>query len=306
MKYLIVGTGGVGGSIAGFLALNGKDVTCIARGEHLDALQKNGLHLISGLKGEHLLGVKASTAEAYHDQADVIFVCVKSYSLDTIQELLCRASHSGTVIIPIQNGFGMGDHLASLMPHLTIADGCIYIVGYISAPGEITQKGTIFRMVYGARSNAPIEEAKLGEIAEELRESGIKVDVSDDIRRDTFVKWSYISAMAATGAYYDVAMGKIQQEGEPRQTFIGLSQESGEVAKAMGICLPHDQVEYNLKVLDKVTPDTTASMQKDLAKGNRTEVDSLIFEMLRRGKAYGFAMPTYERIAARFASNEMS
>lgn len=34
-KYLIIGTGGVGGSIAGFLALGGKDVTCIARGEHL-------------------------------------------------------------------------------------------------------------------------------------------------------------------------------------------------------------------------------------------------------------------------------
>ena len=45
MKYLIAGTGGVGGSIAGFLSLAGKDVTCIARGAHLQAIQTNGLKL---------------------------------------------------------------------------------------------------------------------------------------------------------------------------------------------------------------------------------------------------------------------
>lgn len=56
MKYLIAGTGGVGGSIAGFLSLAGKDVTCIARGAHLQAIQTNGLKLKSDLKGEHTLG----------------------------------------------------------------------------------------------------------------------------------------------------------------------------------------------------------------------------------------------------------
>ncbi|MEG0253288.1 MAG: 2-dehydropantoate 2-reductase, partial [Muribaculaceae bacterium] len=74
-KYLIIGTGGVGGSIAGFLALAGNDVTCIARGEHLRAIRENGLHLKSGLKGNHLVKVKACTADEYNDIADVIFVC---------------------------------------------------------------------------------------------------------------------------------------------------------------------------------------------------------------------------------------
>ena len=54
LKYLIAGTGGVGGSIAAFLSLSGKDVTCIARGEHLAAIRGNGLQLHSDLKGEHL------------------------------------------------------------------------------------------------------------------------------------------------------------------------------------------------------------------------------------------------------------
>ena len=101
MKYLVVGTGGVGGSIAGFLALAGKDVTCIARGKHLDAIRQKGLHLKSDLKGEHFLPVKAYTAEEFEGKADVIFVCVKGYSIDSIKEVLERASTPETLVIPI-------------------------------------------------------------------------------------------------------------------------------------------------------------------------------------------------------------
>ena len=66
MKYLIAGTGGVGGSIAGFLSLAGKDVTCIARGAHLQAIQKDGLKLKSDLKGEHTLVIPTMNAEEFN------------------------------------------------------------------------------------------------------------------------------------------------------------------------------------------------------------------------------------------------
>ena len=102
-KYLIVGTGGVGGSIAGFLALAGKDVTCIARGKHLEAIREKGLHLRSDLKGNHFLPIQACTAEEYNEKANVIFVCVKGYSLDSIKDLLEKASDKDTLIIPILN-----------------------------------------------------------------------------------------------------------------------------------------------------------------------------------------------------------
>lgn len=106
-KYLIVGTGGVGGSIAGFLALAGKDVTCIARGKHLEAIREKGLHLRSDLKGNHFLPIQACTAEEYNEKANVIFVCVKGYSLDSIKDLLEKASDKDTLIIPILNVYGI-------------------------------------------------------------------------------------------------------------------------------------------------------------------------------------------------------
>ena len=71
LRYLIAGTGGVGGSIAGFLSLAGKDVTCIARGAHLQAIQQDGLKLKSDLKGEHALRINTCTAEEYNGKADV-------------------------------------------------------------------------------------------------------------------------------------------------------------------------------------------------------------------------------------------
>ena len=269
LKYLIAGTGGVGGSIAAFLSLSGKDVTCIARGEHLAAIRGNGLQLHSDLKGEHCLKVAAFTAEEFQGKADVIFVCVKGYSVDSITELIKRASHERTVVIPILNVYGTGPRIQRLVPGVTVLDGCIYIVGFVSGRGEIAQMGKIF-------------------------------EISDDIDRDTFVKWSFISAMAVTGAYYDVPMGEVQKPGKVRDTFIGLSQESAALGRKLGIEFKEDIVEYNLKVIDKLAPESTASMQKDMAKGHQSEVQGLLFDMITAAEEQGIEVLTYRMVAEKF------
>ena len=300
MKYLVVGTGGVGGSIAGFLALAGKDVTCIARGKHLDAMKRNGLHLKSDLKGEHFLPVKACTSEEFEGKADVIFVCVKGYSIDSIKEVLERASTPDTLVIPILNVYGTGPRIGRLVPSVHVLDGCIYIVGFVSVEGEITQMGSIFRLVFGARPEQGIARERLDCIAEALQACGIKAEVSDDINRDTFIKWAFISAMACTGAYHDVPMGEVQHEGEVRETFIGLSQESAEIGKRLGVTYPEDPVAYNLKVIDSLDPHSTASMQKDIARGHESEIQGLLFDLIDLGERLGVNLPTYHKVALKF------
>ena len=300
MKYLIVGTGGVGGSIAGFLALAGKDVTCIARGKHLEAMRRDGLHLKSDLKGEHFLPVKACTAEEFDGKADVIFVCVKGYSVDSIKDVVERAAAPGTLVIPILNVYGTGPRIGRLVSSVTVLDGCIYIVGFVSGEGEITQMGSIFRMVFGARPEQGVARERMEAIAEELRGCGIKVEVSDDINRDTFIKWAFISAMACTGAYHDVPMGEVQHEGDVRDTFVGLSRESAEIGRRSGVDFPEDPVAYNLKVIDKLDPHSTASMQKDIARGHESEIQGLLFDMIALGERLGVDMPTYHKVAQKF------
>lgn len=300
MNYLIIGTGGVGGSIAGFLALAGKEVTCIARGKHLENIRNYGLHLKSDLKGEHYLKVNAYTAEEYQGKADVIFVCVKGYSIDSVKEVIERASAPHTLVIPILNVYGTGPRIGRLTPEVTVLDGCIYIVGFVSGEGEITQMGSIFRLVFGARPEQGVSQERIEAIAEDVRSCGIKVDVSGDINRDTFIKWAFISAMACTGAYHDVPMGEVQHEGEVRDTFIGLSRESAEIGHKMGISYPKDPVSYNLKVIDKLDPHSTASMQKDLARGHASEIQGMLFDMIDLGERLGISMPTYQKVAQKF------
>lgn len=304
IKYLVAGTGGVGGSIAGFLALAGKDVTCIARDAHLQAIREQGLKLKSDLKGTHSLQIPAYTSEEFTGKADVIFVCVKGYSLESIAGLIQKASHKDTLVIPVLNVYGTGSKIQTMLKNgeAIVLDGCIYIVSFVSAPGEITQMGKIFRLVYGVRKGTVVPPEKIQAVQAGLTESGIKAVVSEDINRDTFIKWSFISAMALTGAYFDVPMREIQRAGEEREVFIGLSSESAEVGRNLNIPVPNDLVAYNLQILDGLDPDSTASLQKDIAKGHESEIDDLLFNMIRVAGKTGVKVPVYQKVAEKFYS----
>ncbi len=113
-------------------------------------------------------------------------------------------------------------------------------------------------------------------------------------------KFSYVSPMAACGAYYDIDAGAAQQEGKVRDTFIALMREIDALAQAMDIHFAVDIVETNLEILDNLSPTASTSMQRDLKQGKNSEMDGLIFEVVRLGRQYGVHVPTYEMIAEKF------
>lgn len=154
MKYLVIGAGGTGGAIGGFLTRAGKDVTLIARGRHLEAMRRDGLRFET-VEGDFTVPVRACTMEEYDGQPDVIFVCVKGYSLDDTVPFIHRVAGAHTVVIPILNIYGTGGRLQAQLPELTVTDGCIYISAEIKSPGVILMLGKIFRVVYGFRKDTP-------------------------------------------------------------------------------------------------------------------------------------------------------
>lgn len=303
LKYLIVGTGGVGGCITAFLTLACKDVSCIARGEALNVMQKRGMVFHSDMKGEYPnLPVKAYSQEEYNEKADVIFVTVKGYSIDSISEILRKASHEKTLVIPLLNVYGTGQRIKELVPEINVLDGCIYIVGFKSGIGEISQLGEVFHVVFGVPKWANCDKGLLDKITSDLRDASIKTTLSKDINRDTFIKWSYISAMSVTGAYYDVPMGPIQKPGKERDTFIGLTKESTAIGEKLGIDFGCDMVEHHLGVVDSLDPESTASMQKDLKAGNQSEIKGQLFDIISLGKKLGVDMPVYDTVVKKFIS----
>lgn len=300
VNYVILGAGGTGGCIGGFLAAAGKNVVFIARGRHLQAMQEKGLTIHSDKKGEmHLKNIKAMGADEYKSKADVIFVSVKGYSLDDIVPFLKKAADRHTIIIPILNIFGTGKALAEKLPGKNVLEGCIYIVAWISAPGEITQRSDIFRVVYGTRGETALRP-QLDQIAADLLSAGIAPVVSQNIAEDTYRKFTFVSPMAAVGAYYDITAQAMQKQGEKRDAFAAAVKEVIEVGKAMGLNLDSGLFDKNLAIMDALTPETTASMQKDLKKGGKSELDGLVFEVVRMAEKFGVAVPIYTKIAKKF------
>ena len=299
MKILIVGTGGTGGAVGGFLASVGNDVTFIARGAHLAVMKEKGLTVNSGIKGEFVIqNPKACTAEDYAETPDVAFVCVKGYSLDDAVTLLERCSDEKTIIIPILNIFGTGEVLRNRLPGRHVLDGCIYISSYVSAPGEITQSGKRFSLVFGEPDGKITPELK--QVAQALESSGIVPVLTDDIRRKCFEKYALISAMATAGVYYDAPMGVIANTPHMRETYINLSKEIDALATVMGIPFEEDIVQRNLGLIDTSPPETTASLQKDIKKGGNSEIDGLVFEPVRLGRRYNVETPTFLAAAQKF------
>lgn len=300
MKYLIIGAGGTGGSIAGFMIAAGLDAAVIDRGPHLEAIQRHGLKMETTSRGIFTVEpVKALDMEHYCDKADVVFVCVKGYSLEATVPFIRRAAHKDTVVIPILNIYGTGTRMQEKLPELLVTDGCIYISAEIKEPGTILQKGDIFRVVFGVRQPEEYRPV-LEQVAADLETCGISCLLSDNIRRDALQKFSYVSPMAACGAYYDIAAEAAQNPGKVRDTFVALMREIEVLARAAGISFSVDIVQTNLQILDTLEPTATTSMQRDCKQGGESEMDGLIFEVVRLGRHYGLDLPVYNMIAAHF------
>ncbi len=300
MKYAIIGAGGTGGCLGFFLKKAGKDVTLIARGKHLEAIRKNGL-TIQKLWDEsrETLPVKACTAEEYKEIPDVILVCIKGYSMDETVPTIKKIAGKETVVIPILNIYGTGGRLQKKLPELTVTDGCIYVSANILEPGVILQHGKILRVVFGARK--PEEETeKMREVAKDMVTDDLEVILSENIRRDAMVKFSYVSPIGTAGLYCNAVAADFQREGEQREMFKALIREIVALSHAMGIEFAEDLVERNLKILAALSPEATTSMQRDVMEEKCSEMDGLVYEVVRMGEEYKVDMPQYKKAAARF------
>ena len=301
MKYLIYGAGGIGGCLAAFLAQGGKDVSLIARGAHLEAIQKNGL-VLETCHGTFAVPVRACEQEQVTDKPDVIFVCVKGYSLEGTLPTLKRLSDGHTIVIPLLNIYGTGARLQPELSPALVTDGCIYIAAEIKAPGTVHMSGDIFRVVFGPRT--PEEyRPELEEAARDLNDCGIEGILSQNIQRDALMKFSVVSPMAACGIYHNIQVGGMQAPGQPREDFKALVAEIGALAQAMGYPFPEDPVARNLAIQDALDPDASTSLKRDLDAGKPSEVDGLIFEVVRLGRKHQVPTPMYDRVAAKLGFN---
>ena len=321
MKYIIIGAGGTGGILGFYMTKAGKDVTLIARNAHLEAMKKQGLSVQKMWTNEtETIPVSAESMESYEakgEKADVILVCVKKYSLDSCIPFIQNISHENTIVLPVLNVYGTGAYLQEKLPKVLVTDGCIYVSANIKQAGVLLQHGEILRVFFGVREKEDLKklngqldgeykaERLLKKIAQDFKDSGIDGVLSDNIKRDALTKFSYVSPIGTAGLYLHAVAGDFQREGEARELFKTLIREIVTLANAMGITFEEDLVERNLKILSNLPEEATTSMQRDVIEGKQSEIDGLVYEVVRMAKKYGGEVPAYERAAEKFREMEV-
>ena len=321
MKYIIIGAGGTGGILGFYMTKAGKDVTLIARNAHLEAMKKQGLSVQKMWTNEtETIPVSAESMESYEakgEKADVILVCVKKYSLDSCIPFIQNISHKNTIVVPVLNVYGTGAYLQEKLPKVLVTDGCIYVSANIKQAGVLLQHGEILRVFFGVREKEDLKklngqldgeykaERLLKKIAQDFKDSGIDGILSDNIKRDALTKFSYVSPIGTAGLYLHAVAGDFQREGEARELFKTLIREIVTLANAMGITFEEDLVERNLKILSNLPEEATTSMQRDVMEGKQSEIDGLVYEVVRMTEKYGAEVPAYRRAAEKFREMEV-
>lgn len=314
MKYAIIGAGGTGGILGFYMTKADRDVTLIARGRHLAAMQEKGLAVEKMWDGTtEIIPVKAMDMEHYDEQPDVVLVCVKGYSLEDTIPFIQRVAKPSTIVIPVLNIYGTGAKMQEQLPKLLVTDGCIYVSANIKEPGVLIQHGRILRVVYGVRNMSTqkvnIKRAHeemldaLKNIKKDFYDSGIDGVLSENIQRDALEKFSYVSPIGAAGLYYHATAADFQREGKQREAFKTMIREIAALAEAMGVPFERDMVEVNLKILSSLAPEATTSMQRDVMEGKDSEIDGLIYEVVRMGERYHVPVPMYAKVAEKLREN---
>ncbi len=314
MKYAIIGAGGTGGILGFYMTKADRDATLIARGRHLAVMQEKGLAVEKMWDGTtEIIPVKAMDMEHYDEQPDVVLVCVKGYSLEDTIPFIQRVAKPSTIVIPVLNIYGTGAKMQEQLPKLLVTDGCIYVSANIKEPGVLIQHGRILRVVYGVRNMSTqkvnIKRAHeemldaLKNIKKDFDDSGIDGVLSENIQRDALEKFSYVSPIGAAGLYYHATAADFQREGKQREAFKTMIREIAALAEAMGVPFERDMVEVNLKILSSLAPEATTSMQRDVMEGKDSEIDGLVYEVVRMGERYHVPVPMYAKVAEKLREN---
>lgn len=296
MKILIMGSGGVGAYYGGLLAKTGNEVTFIARGVHLQALQTKGLQVYSVHGDFYLQPVRAFESPASAGTVDLILFCVKAYHTRAAAEALRPVVGAETVVVSLQNGVEAADEIGAILGREHVLGGMTQISSALESPGVVRQVSQFRRIVVGELDGSLSE--RVLRVVETLRRAEITAEASAQIQKVLWTKLIFISAASSLGALTRLPMGDWRAVPETRTLVTDLMREVEAVGRAHGVPLDADVVEKSLAFIDAAAPHIKASMQLDVDAGRQFELEAILGVVGRKGRAVGVATPIADALYA--------
>ena len=312
LKYLVVGAGAIGGITAAMLTKSGKNVTLIARGENYAVIREKGIHVQSP-EGDYQVPVKASRWDEYTEIPDVVLLCVKAYSLDSVVEDLDRVCDEHTIIVPLMNALNIGGELTEKMKtQCTILGGAVYISVVRDAPGYIRKKLGFSNFVIGMRNGEEVCPELL-QIKSDFEETGAKFLITNNPVKAVLRKFFRVSVVSGVTCYYNAPVGEVRSHPEGIQLFKDMCGELKAIGEAMGDPFTQaDEEPFPGKPVDEETfdnfmsvfPEYQSSMKNDWDAGRPTEIKQQILDVIDLGHRYGVSMPAYEKVAKKLLAEQ--
>ena len=298
MKTAVVGIGGVGGYYGGKLANrfapgSEHEIVFFCRGTHLEAIRRDGLKLVAR-DGDYVARPALATDNAAEmGELDVAIFTVKGYSLGEAARAMRPAIGPNTVVIPLGNGVDNDEVLRNELGVGRILNGGVYISTHIEAPGVVEQTGGSRKLFFGSPEG---DTEAYRDIEAMLKEAGIDVVLSEHILRDVWAKFIFIDAISGVTSLHGVTIGTVLGTPELKGLLKGLMREVQNVAQRLEVGLPAGIMEQAIERAGAFPPDTRTSMQLDVEKRARTELDTMLGYVVRKGEALGISTPLHVKV----------
>jgi len=304
MRIVIFGTGGVGGYFGGRLARAGEDVTFIARGEHLRAIRANGLK-IDSTDGDFVIYPARVTDDVNEaGETDLVILGVKAWQVPEAARAIKPLVGSTTTVLPLQNGVEAVPQLVGELGQDNVIGGLCRIVSFVVEPGHIRHAGFTPSIIIGELDNQSTD--RIRKIEEVFKHAGLEITVARDIQVALWTKFLFIASFSGVGAMANAPAGTIRSDPKWRTQILKAMEEIYALAHARGINLPPDSIDKVMASVDALPEDATSSMQRDIAAGKPSELESQNGAVVRMARETGIEVPThtliYETLVSRGSS----
>jgi 2-dehydropantoate 2-reductase len=297
MKIAIFGAGGVGGYFGGLLAHGGHEVTFIARGEHLKAIRENGLRVISTTNGDFTV----YPTQATHDpievgQVEYVVVAVKHYHLVEVAPQIAPLLGPNTTVVPLLNGVDAHEILVDALGQEPVVGGLCSLVSMIESPGVIRQPSKLQRVVVGELDRTKSERVE--KIIQTWGECGADAIHAEDIYVAMWNKFVFIAPFGGVSALARANIGEIRDCKPTKDLYVEAIREAVSLARTQNIRLDADIVEKTIAFTESFEPTATSSFQRDVAAGNRFELEAFSGKIVELGNELGVPTPVHQAIYA--------
>ncbi len=295
MKIAVMGAGGIGGCFGGLLAKSELDVTLIARGAHLQAIQQNGLQVLQP-EGGYTVEVKATDDPAEVGPVDLVLLSVKTYQNQQAIPLMKPLIGSDSAVITLQNGVESADEVGQVYGPERVLPGAAYLLCNIDSPGVVRQRAPVARMAFG-ESNGERSQRAI-EFQDTLSEAGIEADLSEYVMKALWSKLLYNTPANGLACASRLTPRAFFESKEGAALFESAFSEVAAVATASGVSLGDVDVKGAMKLVAMRPMDGKGSMQADLEAGRPLELEAIVGSVGRIGRRFNVATPLMDILYA--------